>query len=688
MPPLKPKPLRGSWLQYSLRTLCLFTLLCAVGLWGTLRYNFYLKLRHAETLIADYLTLDHAENEFKTFPAKSQAGAMDDHSNNYALESLKLGAVHLPRPRQRIACAKGLVEKLYPTSLPAIEQIERESRDNEVRAAAIHLLGLTRDVKYASRLEQLLDDKSVDVRVAALDALGTIRRPDFQLEDRFDAPVFLQSKVRRLDTDPKILVHPFRANWTDRDSVLSGIESKNHLLTLSELRDGDITELPETTRFKAESMMLTSASSRERDAAARMLVSWPPANYQLPVAEWGVWIDDQGELKLVQSVLDEIPPFVHRTMNPVGSFIDRINPIMVITKPIVHITVNKPLAIDMQVLMHDGRPWFGFPRPNDFSLEVNNVGYARLDRSNRTRQPLPLEEFDQVKQTKSLSADLRLDSLYMGHDWLLPKFRSEGSISSGMGAGSNQVTGMGLRWSCLVACNDQPDWVRPPDVGRDPKFQWWSELRHVPSSWIGQMGEAERFLYYDGPTSKPPPIRISPAEQGIRVDANTIIDFNQLRKRLPTDLKVVERLTQSRSCFLIDVEPSRTRWQLVDVSQLDLDGYSRMTANLGNNIVPAKIKELQSEMSRYLSFADNDYQNSDPESRFHSLLVERGLTVEEADGLVAVWRKQFFETPGLRLLTIMSEEDYAAYSELKVRPQPTSLVRVGIVLRELGSLAK
>ncbi|MDP1561759.1 MAG: HEAT repeat domain-containing protein [Pirellulaceae bacterium] len=688
MPPSKPTPLRRSWLQFSLRTLCLFTLLCAVGIWGTLRYDFYMKLRHAETLIADYLTLDHAKNEFMTFPAKSQARAMDDRSNNYALESLKLGAVHLPQPRQRMACVKGLVEKLYPKSLPAIEQIERESRDNEVRAAAIHLLGLTQDVKYASRLEQLLDDKSVDVRVAALDALGTIRRPDFQLEDRFDAPVLFQSKVRRLDTDPKILVHPFKANWTERDSVLRGIVAENQHLTFSELRDGDITELPETTRLKAESLMLTSASSRERDAAARMLVSWPPTNYQLRVAEWGVWIDDQGELKLVQSVLDEIPPFVHRTMNPVGSFTERINPIMVITKPIVHVTVNRPLAIDMQVLMHDGRPWFGFPRPNDFSLEVNNVGYVRLDRSNRTRQPLPLEEFDQVQHTNLQQADFRLENLYMGHDWLLPKFRSTGPISSGMGAGSNQVTGMGLRWSSLVVCNDQPDWAQPPDVGSDPKFQWWSELRKVPSSWIGQMGEAERFLYYDGPTRKPPPIRISPVEQGIRVDANTIIDFNRLRERLPADLTFIERLTQSRSCFLIDVEPSRTRWQLIDVSPFDMDGYSRMTAILGRNVVQAKIKELQSEMSRYLSFDDTAYQNSDPERRFHSLLVERGLTVKEADGLVAVWRKQFFETPGLRLLTIMSEEDYAAYSELKVRPQPTSLVRVGIVLRELGAVAK
>jgi hypothetical protein len=62
------------------------------------------------------------------------------------------------------------------------------------------------------------------------------------------------------------------------------------------------------------------------------LLSWPPENYKLRVAEWGVWINDGGKLKLMQSVLDEIPPFVHRTGNPIGDFKDRINQIWMVTK--------------------------------------------------------------------------------------------------------------------------------------------------------------------------------------------------------------------------------------------------------------------------------------------------------------------------------------------------------------------
>ena len=70
--------------------------------------------------------------------------------------------------------------------------------------------------------------------------------------------------------------------------------------------------------------MLQGATSDERIAAARALVSWPPKQYRLRVAEWGVWINCKGQLKLVQSVIDEIPKFVHRTGNSCESLADRV----------------------------------------------------------------------------------------------------------------------------------------------------------------------------------------------------------------------------------------------------------------------------------------------------------------------------------------------------------------------------
>jgi hypothetical protein len=64
--------------------------------------------------------------------------------------------------------------------------------------------------------------------------------------------------------------------------------------------------------------------------------------------------------------------------------------------------------------------------------------------------------------------------------------------------------------------------------------------------------------------------------------------------------------------------------------------------------------------------------------------MKAGLTKEEATGLIASWRKQFFESPGRRLLTILNREDYDEICPLRIRPLPTETARVGIVLTELA----
>ena len=66
------------------------------------------------------------------------------------------------------------------------------------------------------------------------------------------------------------------------------------------------------------------------------------------------------QLKLVQSVIDEVPQFVHRTGNTARSLADRLiepMPMFFITKPILHLTADRPLAADVQVFIASGRPW-------------------------------------------------------------------------------------------------------------------------------------------------------------------------------------------------------------------------------------------------------------------------------------------------------------------------------------------
>ena len=66
----------------------------------------------------------------------------------------------------------------------------------------------------------------------------------------------------------------------------------------------------------------------------------------------------------------------------------------------------------------------------------------------------------------------------------------------------------------------------------------------------------------------------------------------------------------------------------------------------------------------------------------HALLTQAGLRAEEADGMIACWRPQFFATPGNRFVLVMSARDYDMRCPLQIRPAPTELARVGLVLFE------
>ena len=70
------------------------------------------------------------------------------------------------------------------------------------------------------------------------------------------------------------------------------------------------------------------------------------------------------------------------------------------------------------------------------------------------------------------------------------------------------------------------------------------------------------------------------------------------------------------------------------------------------------------------------------QGRFLAMLTDYGLTSEEAAGLADVWKPQFWQTPGKRLLVILAAKDYDAMCPLRVRPKPTEVVRLGVLLTE------
>lgn len=67
-----------------------------------------------------------------------------------------------------------------------------------------------------------------------------------------------------------------------------------------------------------------------------------------------------------------------------------------------------------------------------------------------------------------------------------------------------------------------------------------------------------------------------------------------------------------------------------------------------------------------------------------AMLLEGGLTASEAEGLVDAWEPQLLRTEGERVLVRFSSRDYDGMCPIRVEPAPTALVRVGLLLTELG----
>ena len=196
-----------------------------------------------------------------------------------------------------------------------------------------------------------------------------------------------------------------------------------------------------------------------------------------------MWINDGGQLKLAQAVLDEIPPFVHRTGNTLASLSDRLNPILIVTKPIVHFTADRPLAADVEVIIAQGRPWFAYPRPDDFTMLA--IPYGSWGNG---ADPDPvLAVFDKAHVPE-------LQPTAEGYPWLAPPHRTHGPVAAGPGGVNNEIQHLGLRWQSLIISPNQRCWMTSPPIEDRQRYGWWERLRSVPSSWLGSQGESERFL--------------------------------------------------------------------------------------------------------------------------------------------------------------------------------------------------
>lgn len=467
-------------------------------------------------------------------------------------------------------------------------------RDPQIRAALIHLLAVYRDFAHLDVLVPLLDDKNQLVRAAAIDAIAYIREPAFTQ----DTGILLGGA--HLNTTPPI---PF--------NTIAG---------------GGNVVIPRELRQRFEQSMLHAPTLEEREAAARALLTWPPQGYSLRLAEWGVWsANAAGDLSPVPAQLDSIPPFVHPTGNPAAEFSPRVTWPMNVWKPVIHLTANMPLAVDLEVVLNQGRPLYAYPRPDDFAILPGN--FARSSSGG-------IELLDDT--TKPILPDLR-----EGYPWLTPPHRMHqlSYLSSGV---PNPIAGMGLRWQSLIVSPEKQPWMKEPPLPADDKFKWWQHCRNTNASWISSRGESEKFLYYDGPTKATTGFRFAFEENKLRFS----VDNSAL---LPP--KDPPGAPTSRSLMFVRVDGGGANaWSISD--------FRWKTPDLAQPPTPA----LQT---------------------FQSLLLQKGLREDEANALIQTWKKEFFQTPGQRVLLILSQADYNTLIPLTLRPTPTTTTRVGIIWYEL-----
>jgi hypothetical protein len=337
-------------------------------------------------------------------------------------------------------------------------------------------------------------------------------------------------------------------------------------------------------------------------------------------------------------VIDEIPPFVHRTGNPSSEFEDRLIHVMV-TKPIIHISSDGPLAVDAQVRITFGRPWFAYPRPDDFDL-VGVDGFWSRSR--------PMPALDPAPPVGALAP------LRSGYPWIAPNHPHR------LG---NHIGGLGLHWQSLVITPAPPQPLAP--VPADPKFKWWTRLRDVPSSYITSNNETERFLYYDGPSQYPAPLSVSRAGDQLRFQAPPNRDRTPPYVR---DGQQNESSSTQRTGLFIRVH-----------------NHTATACIVPPPTIPSQITDAPENASRSATIPLLPLSPDAP-AQLLKLLLASGLTPEESAGLIDAWTPQFFQTDGDRFLLLMSSADYDAFCPLSITPPPTTLVRTGIILTEFGNL--
>lgn len=535
-------------------------------------------------------------------------------------------------------------------------------RDVELLATKLRAVALYRDPTSLPSIEGFLDDSRPAVRAAAADAIGLVHMPGHAVGEPRGTFGIFQSEFRGQP--------PIPLGWLMMRGRLLEESSNDDPLETYPFFTRRYNLSPER-RARLSRMMLDAQTLEEREAAARALLPLPPDRYRLRVSEWGVWLNENGDLKTARGVAEEIPPFVHRAGNPIAEMAPRLRQVMIITKPIVHLTVSEPMPVDIEVRIRHGRPWFVYPMPDDFEVHAETKYNGASQRRGTQPNIVPLQFLKPLDPPASFGK-LDAGSLRSGYPWCDPPHRSSGPISGKMSP-VNDIVEMGVHWQSLIASPAQQPWMTEPTVGTDPRHAWWKRLREVDCAWISSRGESERFLYYDGPTRMKMPFQP-------RLE-DSVLHFDTVKRAEDEEVLGAQRLSPSKR--------KEMRVRLRDIEGTDLGWFALIVRTEAGRVkcMPFHFSTELPPPDKPLAFDPVNEGTGAAERILRGVLLDRGMLETEVAGMLDCWREEFFNRDGIRVLQVMPPTAYESFCPMVVRPAPTEYVRVGIVVTELTGAA-
>jgi hypothetical protein len=546
-------------------------------------------------------------------------------------EVMRTAAIRLPERGDRVNALAVVVRQPAGVALGILLDVVRREEDAGQLATVIQLIGLYRERSTLDLLLGFLEHKESKVRAAAADAIGLLHKPAYRVPVADEEPVSGQTAAMAEASEI---------------SLVSLLSRGGRYSALSE----ESIELPASVRERLVQMVSGGATLEEREAAARALVAWPAEKYQLRVAEWGVWamppdtwtahhgagvVPAAARREIMPNppapddVVTDIPPFVHRVGIDWAELRRRQRSNLKILKPVLHVTADQVMTLDVEVRIDGGRPWYAFPKYDDLTAGQGGPN-VRVEFSPPGGNP---------------SAETPQNDLREGYPWLTPSHRAippgihENYNLRGYGSGlALSVSGVGLRWQSVIVSPRKLPWMNGPAVPAGEQYAWWKRLREVECAWVSSRGESERFLYYDGPSARPAPVTPTLSGQTLAATPNS------------------PRAGPAREAWYVEVGDGKVRGKAVSAYATGwTESVGREGMTEGKDAVVGGVRKL---------------------------LTERGLSEAEAGAMMDSWRREWFETPGKRLLLLLSREDYDEFCPMTIRPAPTTWVRVGVMWTE------